>query len=729
MVSFIPNRHSIGSASLQTCFLLSFVVIFFAEISRLFTLDEYALSVIWPPAGIFLAAVLVFGARVLPFLVVSMILWSQIFQSAPWSLSLLFSLGLAMGAWVGAKVMQRAVADFSSTQQLMRLYVGGVLVASGISSFLGSWGIVLNDRAEYYAFMDVWLIYWGFEGFAVMLFTPLAVLLLLDPKDLFRRVKSDLAQTQLKIWWVLSLLLASSSVLLSLQGQTLYATLIAYSFFPLLCWLVLTATRATLFTLLPIFAMVFVIFALKGWADIQLISSLEGLIKLLLQLASVILMAHLVATLTFDRNQLLQSFKRQSVRDHLTGLQNDRGLNAFLLDDLRKPSDLNRRLVQLDVLDFDHLRLKMGFDAACELERVLAQRLQAMQIMQLTRLSAGSYVWMMSDTVSTADAEIERLYTELNVSFSTQNPWSQPIQTAIASIPFEAKLDSPMKCLTALSQAIAVAKKLPRRIWKEPDAVRLIAQREQLIDQFEALKQALAQSSLCLYAQEIRALNQPADARLMFEVLIRFMGPNAEVMPPAQGLTVAKLFNYMPVVDYWVIDETFRYLSADPSRLEKIERCAINLSGQTLVASGLIDHVLACFARYPIKKEQICFEITETEVIEDDAIAAEVIHALRAMGCKIALDDFGTGLATFDYLHRYPFDYLKIDGRFIKHLLSNPIDQVTVKAIASVAAAMQLDTVAEFVESESMIALLAELGVTYVQGYAIAHPRPLHTLL
>lgn len=728
MVSFIPGKQRIRSASLKVNLYLFVFLVISAEASRYFTLEGHALSVIWPPAGIFLAAVLVFGTRVLPVLILAMIFWSQVFQSATLTLSLFFSLGLAIGSWLGAKAMQPTAIDLSSTSQLLRLYLGGVLLASGISSLFGSLGIFLTGELAPFNFIDIWMVYWGFEGFGVMLFTPIAVLLLLDRKDLFQRIQSDLARLELKLWLMLSLMMASLSVLLSLQGQSLYATLITYSFFPLLCWLVFSATRATLFALLPVFAMAFVIFALRGWADVQLINSFDGLVKLLLQLASVILMAHLVATLTFERNRLLDGFKRQAVRDHLTGLQNDRGLNAFLQKTIEQQSMHDYRLVQLEILDFDDLRLRVGFDAACDIERALAKRLQILDSIQLSRLSAGSYIWLMSDKTQLFDQEIEALYTSLNETFIEGSELQQPIQVAIASIPFELKLDSPMKCLTALSQAVAVARRLPRRVWQEPNAVRLIEQREALIDQFDRLKKAVRQGNLKLYAQAIRSLRHPEEG-LMFEVLIRFQGDGDDVIAPAPLLNVAKTFGYMPVVDFWVIEETFKYLAEQAEQFSLVKRCSINLSGQTLVSAGLLEHIERCFRDYSVDRHKICFEITETEVIEDEEIATNAISALRAMGCKIALDDFGTGLASFEYLYRYSFDYLKIDGRFVRNILTHPVDQITVKSIAEIASAMGLETVAEFVESETMVTMLADFGVTYAQGYGIAHPEPLSQFL
>jgi EAL domain-containing protein (putative c-di-GMP-specific phosphodiesterase class I) len=99
---------------------------------------------------------------------------------------------------------------------------------------------------------------------------------------------------------------------------------------------------------------------------------------------------------------------------------------------------------------------------------------------------------------------------------------------------------------------------------------------------------------------------------------------------------------------------------------------------------------------------------------------------LKKMGCCFALDDFGRGLSSFAYLMNLPVDYLKIDGALVKNISHNLISQALVEGFNRIAHAMNLETIAEFVEGENILEKLREMGVDYAQGYGIAHPVPIN---
>ena len=103
----------------------------------------------------------------------------------------------------------------------------------------------------------------------------------------------------------------------------------------------------------------------------------------------------------------------------------------------------------------------------------------------------------------------------------------------------------------------------------------------------------------------------------------------------------------------------------------------------------------------------------------------QFIKTLKQQGCSFALDDFGSGLSSFAYLISLPVDYVKIDGFFVKDVVSDPVDLAMVKAINDMAHAMGKLTIAEFVEDSEILEKLVDLGVDYVQGYGIAQPAPL----
>jgi len=117
-----------------------------------------------------------------------------------------------------------------------------------------------------------------------------------------------------------------------------------------------------------------------------------------------------------------------------------------------------------------------------------------------------------------------------------------------------------------------------------------------------------------------------------------------------------------------------------------------------------------------IKPEQIVFEITESTAISQIESARAFIKSLKEIGCQFALDDFGTGFSSFAYLKYLPVDYLKIDGTFIRDIINDQVDQAMVKSIHHIAKSLNIKTIAEYVENEETLKLLAAMGIDYVQG-------------
>jgi EAL domain-containing protein (putative c-di-GMP-specific phosphodiesterase class I) len=131
----------------------------------------------------------------------------------------------------------------------------------------------------------------------------------------------------------------------------------------------------------------------------------------------------------------------------------------------------------------------------------------------------------------------------------------------------------------------------------------------------------------------------------------------------------------------------------------------------------------------PVKRQHICFEITETAVVNNITQAADLVQLLKSMGCRVALDDFGSGLSSFSYLKSFAVDLVKIDGSFVRGLAENRIDRAIVESINQIAHQIGALTVAECVENADTDSLLRQVGVDFGQGYHYAQPEPLPGLL
>ncbi len=208
----------------------------------------------------------------------------------------------------------------------------------------------------------------------------------------------------------------------------------------------------------------------------------------------------------------------------------------------------------------------------------------------------------------------------------------------------------------------------------------------------------------------------------MFEVLLRVVGQDGRLLPPAPFIHAAEKFHLIGRVDRWVVREALRRLAAlPPSATWAI---TVNVSGVSLSEAKFLDEVLAVFDQTGAAADRVCFEITETAAVGNLRRARRFVSKLRRLGCRFILDDFGSGLSSFAYLEDLDVDFLKIDGRFVLGMTSDPISRAIVTAVHQVAEAMGIATIAECVESPSVRASLASLGVGYVQGYGIHRPEP-----
>jgi EAL domain-containing protein (putative c-di-GMP-specific phosphodiesterase class I) len=178
----------------------------------------------------------------------------------------------------------------------------------------------------------------------------------------------------------------------------------------------------------------------------------------------------------------------------------------------------------------------------------------------------------------------------------------------------------------------------------------------------------------------------------------------------------------MPALDRWVVRHALDIISRRTGAASSTY--SINLSGLTLKDDTFLPFLREMLRRSRVPADMLCFEITETSAIEnlDEAIA--FMNAMRAMGCRFALDDFGVGMSSLTYLKRLPVDYVKIDGSFVRDMLTDKADWMTVEMINQISHLAGRKTIAEFVENAEILAALKTIGVDYAQGYFLGRPEP-----
>ncbi|GAB4391881.1 MAG: hypothetical protein Tsb005_03540 [Gammaproteobacteria bacterium] len=210
--------------------------------------------------------------------------------------------------------------------------------------------------------------------------------------------------------------------------------------------------------------------------------------------------------------------------------------------------------------------------------------------------------------------------------------------------------------------------------------------------------------------------------RSYIEMLIRLREDDGTVCSPGEFLPAAERYNLSPQLDRWVFTNTVKWLRKNTKLLQEMTMCALNISALSLNDKGFMDFLVGVLKEDKFLARKLCFEITETSAITNMANANRFIETVKQHGCWFALDDFGSGMSSFRYLKDMKVDYLKIDGEFVRHIVEDNVCFSFVRAIDEIGKAMQMKTVAEYVENEKIIECLQKIGVDYMQGYAVARP-------
>lgn len=234
------------------------------------------------------------------------------------------------------------------------------------------------------------------------------------------------------------------------------------------------------------------------------------------------------------------------------------------------------------------------------------------------------------------------------------------------------------------------------------------------------LQQALEHNHFFLMAQLITGMR----GDVYHEILLRMKGENDELISPDSFLPVAHEFGLSSSIDMWVIEHTLQFMAENRAKMPA-HRFAINLSPTSVCQARFPVEVSQLLAKYQIEAWQLIFEVTESNALTNVKQAQITLQHLQELGCQIAIDDFGTGYASYARLKNVNADLLKIDGSFIRNIVSNSLDYQIVASICHLARMKKMRVVAEYVENEEIREAVLSLGIDYMQGYLIGKPQPL----
>ena len=432
-----------------------------------------------------------------------------------------------------------------------------------------------------------------------------------------------------------------------------------------------------------------------------------------------------------DLRRANEEIEHLAFYDPLTGLPNRR----LLLDRLGQAPVLSQRsgkvgaLLFLDLDHFKDLNDTLGHEVGDELLQAVAQRLLANVRVADTvaRLGGDEFVVMLSDlstNTQEAAALAQRIGEQILRGLSEPYVLRGHTHQGAASIGATLFGASAQSASELLRQAdIAMYQVKARRgnalCFFDPKMQTAINDRAQL----EAdLRQALITQQLVLHFQPQASLQGEVVGA---ECLLRWQHPQRGMVPPGQFIAVAEESDLILHIGQWVLHSACTQLARWQEQPQWAHlQLSVNVSARQFRQSDFVHQVIETLQVTGARAHLLTLELTESLVLDNVEDAIDKMHQLRTKGVRFSVDDFGTGYSSLAYLTRLPLHQLKIDQSFVRNLGSRPSDDVIVQTIIGMGRNLDLEVIAEGVETEAQKAILAGHGCDLYQGYLLARPMP-----
>lgn len=240
------------------------------------------------------------------------------------------------------------------------------------------------------------------------------------------------------------------------------------------------------------------------------------------------------------------------------------------------------------------------------------------------------------------------------------------------------------------------------------------------------IQQALAEQRFCLFYQPIRLISTNGNHEQHGEILLRLKDEQGQFIIPGAFLPAADRHDQMLLIDRWVVQQSLQLIKTHAATKPQTVY-TINISGRALEDAEFLDFTISTIKSSQVNPTSICFEISEHVALTDINHVVRFVTALKDIGCRFSIDDFGGNLSTFNFLKNIPLDYLKIDGRLIRNIATDPVNQAMVESIHHIGHVMRLKTIAVWVENGQTLQALENIGVDYAQSYWVAEPSAFNT--
>ncbi|NMO56410.1 EAL domain-containing protein [Actinoplanes sp. TBRC 11911] len=422
---------------------------------------------------------------------------------------------------------------------------------------------------------------------------------------------------------------------------------------------------------------------------------------------------------------LEHDLRHQALHDALTGLPNrklflDRVDHAIT----RARATLSPAAVlYLDLDGFKKVNDSLGHNAGDALLRTTAERLAGALRPQDTvaRLGGDEFAVLLED-VSSVEEVAQSCLDALARPFLVQGRQAV-VSVSIGIVADAGRHGDAEEVLRDADVAMYAAKSAGKNCYQIYET----RMHEQLMDRLDSetrLRQAVHNGELRLHLQPVVSVPDRRVAGV--EALVRWADPERGLQAPGTFIPLAEETGLITEIDRWVLLEACRTVHAWQQTSPETAPAwvSVNLSAANFEVPDLTERIAYALTTSGLSPHSLVLELTETVLMRDIAVTSARLEELRALGVRIAIDDFGTGYSSLGYLRDIPVDVLKVDRSFVTGLASNPRQQELVSAVLQLGHTLGLKVVAEGVETEAQLRVLARIGCQFAQGYHTGRPEP-----
>ncbi|MDT8438436.1 MAG: EAL domain-containing protein [Wenzhouxiangellaceae bacterium] len=408
--------------------------------------------------------------------------------------------------------------------------------------------------------------------------------------------------------------------------------------------------------------------------------------------------------------------------DRLTSLPNRARLN-WLIDQLLIEAEGSRRrgvVILIDLDRFKALNDALGSETGDSVLRLMAARL-AQWIGPddiLARFGNDEFCIASLALAENVDSSLSRLFERINQPIPLSDR-ELTITASIGAALFPDDAETPEELLREAAKALEVARGQGGNAAQQFDP-ELDRREFHRVFLESDLRQAIELEQLRLHYQPQVDLGN--GERIGFEALVRWQHPELGLLPPARFIPLAEQTGLITEIDRWVLHQVCRQIRAWQRAGHDPGRIAVNLSVRELHDRGLVDDLQRCMADSGVEAKSLMLEVTESRLMQNIERSADVLRALRGLGVGISIDDFGHGYSNLSYLARLDASQIKLDRSLIVDLERSPRAQTLARGVIGLFDEMDVEIVAEGIETEGQAGFLRGAGCQIGQGWRFGRP-------